>query len=83
MYTLNFEARSRYHCFSGKAISITYSQCVFVALVNRHALYMRHIAMWPAPLYIIFPHYLIKRHDFRKKVVEHKMCVLISSVTFV
>ena len=36
-------ARSRNHCCSGKAISITRSECVFVALVIHHAKSMRRI----------------------------------------
>jgi len=31
----------------------------------------------PAPLYNILPTLTHKRHDFREKVTEHKMCVLI------
>ena len=53
---------------------ITYPDCVSVALVNMHAKRMRHIVMWPAPLYHIFPHYLINSAIFGKKVIEHKMC---------
>jgi hypothetical protein len=30
------------HCCSGRAISITYSKCVFVALVIQHAMHMHH-----------------------------------------
>jgi hypothetical protein len=37
--------------------------------------------LWPAPLYNIFPHYLIKVTIFVKKVTENKMCVLIFSTT--
>jgi len=33
----NIEARSCNHCCSGKAVSITYSESVFVALVIQHA----------------------------------------------
>ena len=33
----DIEARSSYHCCRGKAASITYSECVFVALVMKHA----------------------------------------------
>jgi hypothetical protein len=39
--------------------------------------------LWPAPLYTIFPHFLIKRHDLRKNVIEPKMCVLIFSSIFI
>jgi hypothetical protein len=31
------EARSRNHCYHGKAINIKYSECVSVALVIEHA----------------------------------------------
>jgi hypothetical protein len=58
----NNEARSRNHCCYGKAISITYSKCVFVALGIQHAKRMRHI--------IIFL-------KLKKKVTEHKMRVFI------
>jgi hypothetical protein len=37
----------------------------------------------PAPLYNIFPHYLINGAIFGKKIYEHKMCVLIFCTTFV
>jgi len=40
--------------------------------------------LWPAPLYSIFPHYLIKMAQFkRKKVLEHKVGVLTSPATSV
>jgi hypothetical protein len=39
----NIEARSRNHCYRGKAVSITYAECVSVALVIRHAECMRRI----------------------------------------
>jgi hypothetical protein len=41
----NIEARSRNHCYSGKAISITYSKCAFLALVIQNAMRMRHIVI--------------------------------------
>jgi len=36
------QARSYTHCCSGQTISITYSECVFVALVIQHAMRTRH-----------------------------------------
>jgi hypothetical protein len=41
----NTEARSRNHCCSGKAISITFSGCVSVVLVTQHAKRMRRIIL--------------------------------------
>jgi len=38
----NTERRSRNHCCSEKAVSITYSECVFEALDKQHTMRMRH-----------------------------------------
>jgi hypothetical protein len=50
---------SRNHDGCGKAISITYSECVSVALVIQpskgFAVFYRHL--WPVSLYLIFPLY--------------------------
>jgi hypothetical protein len=77
------------HCCRGKAISITYwSACecmyVHVALLVQHVMHVCHIvtsllAPWSQPYFSTLSH---KRCDFRKKVTEHKMCVLIFSTTF-
>ena len=45
MYKRNSEARSCNNCCSGKAISMTYSECVSVALVIQHAKRMRCIIL--------------------------------------
>jgi hypothetical protein len=39
----NIEIRSCNHCCSRKAISITYSECAFIALGIQHATRVRHI----------------------------------------
>jgi hypothetical protein len=57
---------------------------MFVALVIQHAKLMRRIAICGlSDSTIFFPHYLINGAIFGKKVIEHKMCVLILSTTFV
>jgi hypothetical protein len=66
----------------GKAINISYCECVFVALVIQHAKCMRRITchLWPVWLYHVFPHYLIMaRFSGKKNVIEYKMWVLIFS----
>jgi len=56
--------------------NITYSECVFVALVIQHAMRMRHVVyLWPAPLHNIFAHYLINRRNLEKKKLLNTMCV--------
>jgi hypothetical protein len=84
-YKRNTEARSRNHCCRGKAISITYSECVSVALVIQHAKRMLRIIL-PSVACLALQYFSTshKRHDFqKKKVTQHKMCVLIFSKTFV
>jgi len=59
--TAKLSARSRYHCSRGKAISITYFECVFVALFIQCAVCMCCTVchLRPVCLYHIFPYYLI------------------------
>ena len=66
----NIEVLSLNHFFSGQPISITYSECVTVALIIQHANSIRNISlssvacvgctMFFSTLYHI-------RHDFREK----------------
>jgi hypothetical protein len=81
----NIEARSSNYCRGGKAVSITYSECVFVAAVIQHAKLMRRFILssvaCPAVPYFTLSH---KLYDSRKKkVMEHTVCVLIMSISFV
>jgi hypothetical protein len=49
---------------------------VFVALGIQHANSMRHIVTCGLHRSTIFFALFHKRNDFRKKVTEHKMCVV-------
>jgi uncharacterized membrane protein YwzB len=88
MYVLrNTEGRSRNHYCCGKAISITYCECVSVALVIQHAKRMRCIILSSmACLAVTYFSTLFKktaRFSKKQKVIEHKMCILILSTPFV
>ena len=55
-----------------------------VVLVTQHAMRMRHIVICGLPRSIKFFHIISQMARFsKKKVTEHKICVLISSTTSV
>jgi hypothetical protein len=69
------------HCCRAKVISITYSECVSVALVTQKATHIRHIILPPVACPVLLCLYTLphKRQDFWKEVTEHKMWVLVFS----
>ena len=73
MVTTATGALSRKHCFSGKARSITYSECVCCSLsypaCNAHASYCH---LWSVQLYNIFPQYLIKGTIWGQELLNTK-----------
>ena len=80
----NIEARPCNHCCSAEVINNTCCECMCVALVTQHAMRMRHIGIYGMPRSTAFFHIISQTARFkRKKVAEYKMCVLISSTTFV
>ena len=64
----NIQVRSRNHCCCGRAINVTYSDFVTIALVTKQAKRMRRTILSCVACLAIpgFPH-SHKRHDFRKK----------------
>jgi len=54
------------------ALSITYPDCVFVALGIQHAMCMRFI-ICGLPSFTVSSHISHKGHDFRKEVIQHKL----------
>jgi hypothetical protein len=71
------------HCCREKAIRITYSERLFVALDIQHAMRMRHTDVCGCPALPHFSTLYHKRHDLKKKYFgEHKICVLILSKAF-
>jgi hypothetical protein len=61
----NIEAHSCNHCYCGKAISITYSECVSVASVTQYAKCTCHVILSSGvlPYFSILSH---KQHNFQQ-----------------
>jgi hypothetical protein len=68
-YKRNIGAHSRNHYCRGKALSITYSECVSVSLVTsiQNACTLLYCYLCPLRLHHIFPQYLINRTTLEKK----------------
>jgi len=79
--THNIEACSWVHHCNWKAISITYFECVFLALCVQREMRVPHVVVCGLSGCTIFYTWANKGQGFRKKVIEHKMCVLIFSTT--
>jgi len=62
-----------------KAVSVTYCECVFLALGIQHAMRMHHIAICGLLGSTIFFNLISTTQRFSKKIIENEICVLILS----
>jgi len=82
--TGNMVARSCNHCSSRNVISITYSECVFVALGIQHAMRMHHSVNCGLSGSKIFMFALLSQRGtiFEEQLLSIKPMLLIYSTTF-
>jgi hypothetical protein len=76
------------HCCCGKAISITYSEFMFITFAIQHGICMHHIVnccLSGSTIFgsTVFFHIISQTALFSKNVTQCRMCVLISSTNFV
>ena len=71
--------KKHYCCVNAK--TITYFECVFVALCIQHAVRIPHIVICGLPGSTGFFHMSHKRRDLKKSLLNITWCVLISSTT--
>jgi len=79
----NIAARSRNHCYRGKAIIITYSECASVALAIQYAKSIRRISLLSAasPVLQYFSTLSHNRHHIQETLlnininIKHKTCL--------
>jgi hypothetical protein len=72
----NIDACSRNYYCSGKAINNIYSKCASVALVIQHTKRMRRVLLSFVAC-LVLPYFAAlsyKEYEFRKKVMEFKIC---------
>jgi hypothetical protein len=76
-YKHNTEASSCNNCCRGKAISITYSECVSAALIIQHAKRMRHIRLSCVEFLVLQYCYKLshKSHGIKKTLLRMKAVI--------
>ena len=64
----NIEARWRKSCCREKAIRITYSECVFVALFIQHAMRMLRIVISGLSVCTVFSHVILQTARLSERI---------------
>jgi hypothetical protein len=77
--TWNYTIRTKFEDF---AVSIAYSECVFVALGIQHAMTLRYIFICGLSCSLIFPHYLINGTTFDENLLNIKYVLFLHTNIF-